>query len=172
MRTGNQISTAALMGFIVLVALELVFFEGVWSIVLVPPVTMGALAINLGLLFLMVRPDFFETRIIGMMLGGLAACFATALAIALAFDIQDHVRNVLIDWASTLPIDQGLTVSVLRFVTQYLYVVYFALLDLMGVAMIWAGGWLQQRWYRRRAWERAPVASAVPPLDDCAATPL
>ncbi len=47
MRTGNQISTAALMGFIVLVAIELVFFEGVWSIVLVPPVTSSILRFSI-----------------------------------------------------------------------------------------------------------------------------
>ena len=172
MRTGNQVSTAALMWFIVLVALELVFFEGVWFIVVFPPMTMAVLAVNLGLLFLIVRPRPLETRIIGMLLGGVAVFIATGLGILLAFGLEEPLKNVLINWASTPPNNQGLTATVLRSLAEYLVVVYFSLLDLLGVAMIWAGGSLQHRWYRRLARERAQATSASPPLDERAATPL
>jgi hypothetical protein len=172
MRTASQISTAALMGFIVLVAIELALFQGVLFIVLIPPMTMCVLAINLGLLFLMVRPALFESRIIGILLGGVSACFATVLAIVMAINIHDRLMNLLTSWASTLPNIEGLTAWILRSVAANLVVVYFSLLDVLGVAMIWAGGWLQHRWYCRRARQRVPATSASPPLDERAATPL
>ena len=153
MRTAKQTSTAALMSFVVLAALELALFQEVWFIVLSPPVTMAVLGLNLGIFFLAVRPKLLKTRILGMLLGGLAACFATALATLgsgeTPVDSVMPYRNVLIDWASTRPIDQGLTVSVLRFLIAHSIAIEFILLDLLGLAMIFWGGWVEHRWYRR-----------------------
>ncbi len=172
MCTGKQTSTAALMWLIVLVAFELVLFQEVWFIVLVPPITIGVLAINLGFLFLMVRPKLLETRIIGMLLGGVAASFVTVAGMVAGTGILNDLRNALVNWAASPLENQGLTVKFVRFVAENLVVVGYALLDLLGVAVIWAGGRLENRWRRRRAHARPPSPAAIPPLDECAASPL
>jgi hypothetical protein len=151
MRIASQISVGAMMRVTVLVAIELVLLRGVWFIVVFPPITMGVLAINLGLLFLMVRPRFLETRMLGMLLGGLAACFVTALGMFPGPNgIFDHLLNVLRNWAWSRSDPQDLTVRFLLFLIYHFYVVYFALLDVLGVAILWTGGWLENRWRRRR----------------------
>jgi hypothetical protein len=173
MRVAKPKSTGALMAVIVVIACELALFQDVWLIVVAPPITMALLAVNLGFVFLMLRPNGLETRIIGMLLGGFAACIATAWGMIPTFGgILDHLRDVLANWASSLPDQQGLTVGFLRLVANRLIVVYFALLDPLGLALIWAGGWLDNRWRSHRARARAAVPSAVPPLDGRASSPL
>jgi hypothetical protein len=169
MIAAKQMSTAAVMKVIVLVALELALFQGVWRIVLVPLATMAVLAVNLGVFFVLVRPPVLETRIIGMLLGGVAACFSTTVGLNLiTFEILNHVQNVLVNRATTLPDQQGLTVTVLRTISVHIFVILFAMLDVLGVALILAGGWLDSRWRSHRARARA----AVPPLDGRASSPL
>jgi hypothetical protein len=164
MGTGNKISTAVLMWFIALVAIELAAFHGVWFIILAPPITMAVLTINLGVFFLMVRPKLLEARIIGMMLGGLVACFATVLGvIPEPLGMFDHLQNVLYTGASSLPDPQGVIARSLRSLGRNFYIFYFAVLDVLGVAIIWAGGWLGNRWRRRRVHTRATVASTLAP---------
>jgi hypothetical protein len=181
MRTGKRVSTRALMIFIVLIAIELALFEGVMQILVIPPVTIMVLAINLGLFFLVVRPPALERRIIGMLLGGVAAVFALLASILqeLLVDfsrsrigVVNDLKNFLVNWASSLPDQEGLTVSVLRFVSDHIVVIGFGLLDLLGVTMIWAGGWLESRWRRYRGRPRSPVSRPARPLDDNAVTPL
>jgi len=108
-----------------------------------------------------------------MMLGGVAACFATALAIrAWAFDIQgQRSGNVLINWG----IDSAQTIKDSRSVFPSissapipLCHLFLRSSDLLGVAMIWAwGGSLQHRWYRRRgSGSSAGEPRRFPPLDE------
>jgi hypothetical protein len=165
MRVSKPRSTGALMAVIVVIACELALFQDVWFIVVAPPITMALLVINLGFVFLMLRPDGLETRIIGMMLGGFAASFVTVVGFVGSIDQR---QNFLLNWASSLPDQQGLTVRFLRLLAGNLFVVYFALLDLLGVALILAGGWLDIRWRSHRARARA----AALPLDERAASPL
>jgi hypothetical protein len=173
MRLAKPKSTGALMAVTVVIAFELALFQDVWSIVVIPSITMALLAMNMGFVFLMLRPTHLETRIVGLMLGGIAACFVTILGMVPAsVAILAHLQNILVNWASTVPDQHGLTVRFLRLAAGSLFVVYFALLDLLGVALIWAGGWLDNHWRSHRARARAAVPSAVPPLDDRAASPL
>ena len=66
-------SIGAIMWLIVLIALQLALFQGVWFIVLFPPVMIGLLVLNIGVFFGLARPRSWEDRIIGMLLGGPAA---------------------------------------------------------------------------------------------------
>ena len=76
--------TGAIMRVIIPLSLELVLFNEVWYLVLMPPITLVVLVCNLGLFFVLVRPKSWETRILGMMLGGVAAVFAAAANYLLA----------------------------------------------------------------------------------------
>ena len=97
------------MRVIVPVSLELVLFQDVWSIVLIPPVTLVVLACNLGLFFVLVRPKSWETRILGMMLAGVAAPVAVSAYYILG-DFQNDragmfgrfIRTALEDWVPSL----------------------------------------------------------------------
>ena len=53
-------SIGAIMLVIVPIALELVVFQGVWSIVLLPFMTIALLTVNLGLFFVVVRPRSWQ----------------------------------------------------------------------------------------------------------------
>jgi hypothetical protein len=161
------------MAVIVVIAFEMSLFQEVWFIVLSPFVTMALLAINLGFVFLMLRPPALESRIVGMLLGSAVALFATAFGLSQkTVMILDHIQNGLVNRASALPDQQGLTFRFFRLVANYLVVSYFALLDLLGVALFWAGGLLESRWRSHRARAQASVPSMVPPLDERTASPL
>ncbi len=80
-----QTSTAKLMLLVVLTAVELVLFQDVWFIVVVPPVTAMMVGLNLGLWFVLLRPRWMETRIIGMLTGSLAATMGNLLYLWLGY---------------------------------------------------------------------------------------
>jgi hypothetical protein len=155
-------STAALMRVIVPIALELVLFQdAAWVIVLVPPFTVLILALNLGLFFVLVRPQVWETRIIGMLLGGLVAVFVIT-GNYLIIDIWRSgppgllgrgLQSLLMSCADSLRDPTGELASVLRLAVRHMTVTEGIVLDLVGIAVIWAGGWLEDRcrlrWGRR-----------------------
>jgi len=189
MRSGLKVSIGSLMLFIILVALQLVLFQDVWQILVIPPITIVVLALNLGLFFLLVRPPALEPRIIGMLLGGVAACFATAWYLfqgerwrwATPFrrgrmgptgQIGKLVDDALVSWLTSLPDQQSLTATLLILILDNINIIEFVLLDLLGVALIWAGGWLESRLRGRWVKARVPGLTGLPPLDDRAATPL
>ena len=172
MLAAKKLSTAALMWLIVMVAVELVVFQDVWWIMFAPPATMAILAINLGFIFLLSRLAGLETRIIGMLIGGLAACFVTAFGVVVAIAIGNRIQNDLVAWASAHT-DQGSpTAGFLRLVARNLFVIGGVALDSLGVAMIWCGGRLESRWRRRRLGAAAAARVGSPPLDVRAASPL
>jgi hypothetical protein len=109
-------STGALMRVIVPIALELALVREVWRIVLIPPVTIGLLAINLGLFFMLVRPRSWQTWILGMLLGGFVGMLVSGFFLALQFGSGPPA--VL---SNTLLIEA-------------------ILLDILGIGMIWTGG--------------------------------
>jgi hypothetical protein len=179
MRTGTQISMAALMLLVVLAALELALFQEIWFIVLFPPVTMAVLALNLGFFFLMVRPKFLMTRIMGILL----ACVATSLGMSILGGLSSSrpersgvfgkaMRDAFTSWANSLPDPQSATATFLRFSIWHSIALEFIMLDVLGVAMVWAGGWLENRWRVHWARARTPADVAAAPLDGRAASPL
>jgi hypothetical protein len=190
MQSGFKISIGSIMLFIIVVALQLVLFQGVWWIVMAPPITILVLTLNLGLFFLLVRPPALEPRIVGMLLGGLAA-FLIIMMLFLsegqnvprptpfrrwrmgpAGPIGKLVDNALVSWLTRLPDQQSPTATVLWFILVNLNLIESVLLDLLGLALIWAGGWVESRLRCRWVRPRAPGLTVLPPLDDRAATPL
>jgi hypothetical protein len=192
MPSGLKVSIGSLMLFIILVALQLVLFQGVWWILVSSPITIMVLTLNLGMFFLLVRPPALEPRIIGILLGGLVA-FVT-LMMMLRSDGQSMrwatlgrrrrvgprplgpigtlVDDTLVHWLRSLPDPQGPTATILEFIILNINIIEYILLDLIGLALIWAGGWLEGRLRRRWFRVRASELSGLPPLDDRAATPL
>ena len=175
MRSGFKVSIGLIMLFIILVALQLVLFQGIWWIVVSPPITVIVLTLNLGLLFLLVRPPVLEPRIIGMLLGGLVA-FITIMMLLLSEGqnvprvapfrrrrtgptgpIGKLVDNALYNWLESLPDQQSPTATVLWFILVNLNLIEFVLLDFIGLALIWAGGRVEYR--LRRRWVRATAGA-------------
>lgn len=161
MRSWNY-TTGSLMLLIGLVAMELAFFQGVWSIILIPVVTMAVLTVNLGLVFILLRPHSLKLRILGMLLGGILAVFAAIGYYALYRPmppgggvVGKSVSDYLVNWASSLEDPSGNPALVLRSVAGHMIQIEFVLLDLVGIAIIWACGslenWGRARWVRRRA---------------------
>jgi hypothetical protein len=183
MPSGLKVSIGSVMLFIVLVAIQLVFFQGVWQILLIPPFTIIVLTLNLGLCFLVVRPRALEPRIAGMLLGGLVASVAILMMIfssvpyrrgrlGPAGQMGKLVDDTLLPWLTGLPDQQSMTARVLEFIILNIFIIEFVILDVLGVALIWAGGWIESRLRGRWVRARAPGLAALPPLDDRAATPL
>jgi hypothetical protein len=88
MRFGSDLSTGALMRLMVLIALELVLFQGVWPIVWVPPITMMIVTLNLGLYLVVIRPRHLNTAAVGMMIAGLVAVLLVAAYSAVQFWVR------------------------------------------------------------------------------------
>jgi hypothetical protein len=152
MQSSFKISIATLMGLVAVVAVELALFQGVFVIVLLPPVTMAIVLLNLGLIFVLGRNSFLAARIMGMLMGGLIALF---LMVAYYLTAGPSTRGlglggrVMQGWLSNLAGSQpdpaaGLAVF-LRRAAGSMFVVEFVVLDLIGLAMIWAGGGIEGR---------------------------
>ncbi len=164
-------STAALMRVIVPIALELVLFQDAWGILLFPPFTMMVLALNLGLFFVLVRPRAWETRIMGMLLGGIGAVFLITADYLVAVWMQSRppgllgsgLQSVLMSCLDSLGDPAGDLASVLHLVVRHMTVIEAILLDLLGLAVIWAGGRLEHRCRARWGQRRISPSSAGDP---------
>ncbi len=148
------------MRVIVPLALELVLFNEVWFLVLMPPVTLVVLACNLGLFFVLVRPKSWESRIVGMMLGGVAAVFAAGAYYLLSYRLGSFrvdqigvlgnlARSGLGSWRASLANPAGDLATVLLLISRHMTEIEGVLLVILGVAIIWAGGRLDE-WCRLR----------------------
>ena len=167
-----KVSIGSLMLFIILVALQLVLFEGVWEILVSSPITIMVLTLNLAMFSLLVRPPALEPRIIGMLLGGLVACVTLMMMMLISSDGQRtrcnpgrtengrgatangadrearHRRTGSLAIESTGP--QSPTAMILGFIILNINVIEYVLLDLIGLVLIWAGGSIESRLRRRR----------------------
>lgn len=185
MSSSFQTSTGKLMVVVVITAFEMVLFQDVWFIVLIPPVTAMTVGLNLGLWFVLLRPRWMETRIIGMLVGSLLASVGNILYLFVASSevriarrvqrmgpIGTILATISTEWGTSLPDQGGGLAMLLRFVSEGATVIEFALLDLCCFAVIWVAGSLECR-LRRRVQSAAGAAPvAPPPIDDRAVTPL
>ena len=131
------------------------------------------MALNLGLFFLLVRPPSLKTRIIGLLLGAIVAAFVTTLPLTRkSVELADDLQATVVNWISAQPDQEVLAVRIVRFLSLYRIWIAFVLLDLIGVAAIWAGGSLENRLRGRRARRGSPPLAVSPPLDAHAASPL
>jgi hypothetical protein len=180
-----QTSTGKLMLLVVLIAFELVFFQDAWFIVMIPPCTATTLALNLGLWFVLLRPRWMETRIIGMLLGGVAAAAGSALYLWLGFrevlsvagyrqvgPIGDLLITTATTWGQFLPQQGATPAMLLRGVANGALIIECALLDLFSMVILWAAGSLECRLRRRFQSHSGAVPAAPRAIDDRAATPL
>jgi hypothetical protein len=182
MRFGSDLSTGALMRLIVLIALELVLFQGVWSIVWVPRITMMVVALNLGLYLVLIRPRHLNTAAVGMMVAALVAVLVATAYAAVRFQVHwppvipwgrrwffESVSvgvfgRRLLDFLSSLLSVPPDTTSEFELMIlklgRWVPLIESVLLDLIGLTVILAGGRFGGRWHRRRqrggANERAP----------------
>jgi len=184
-RFSFQTSTGKLMLLVVITAVELAFFQDVWQILVIPPITIATLAINLGLWFLLVRPRWMDTRVIGMLLGGVAACLGNFLYLLLLLTpffasgrfqgvgpIGVLLRTAATQWRTSLPDQGGGLAMLLQIVANGALVIECALGDLCNLAIIWAAGSLECRLRRRLQFAGGAAPAGTPPIDDRAATPL
>lgn len=180
-----QTSTGKLMLLIVLTAVELALFQDVWSIVVIPPVTAMTLGLNLGLWFVLLRPRWMEPRIIGMLVGSLAALAGisfylwwgwtevrTARRIDWMGPIGAWVATTAAAWSSSVPDQRGNLAAFFDFISRSATWIEFAVLDLCCLAVIWTAGSLDCRLRRRRHIGLVATTAVAPPIDDCAATRL
>jgi hypothetical protein len=164
---------------VVVAAGELAIFQDVWEIIVIPPITMSILALNLGFGFLVLRPRTLERRVIGMMCSGIATSFAMIAYLAMSFDrvplrggagfFGRFIQGALSGSARFLRVQNGALDEALQWLSTHVSWLEFALLDAVGVGLLWYGGRLET-WLRRR-WPR-PRAASPASLDDPAATPL
>jgi hypothetical protein len=151
---------------VIVVALELVMFQEVWEIVLAPPITMVFLALNLGLVYLLVRPRSWHTRILGMIWGGLAASLGLSGYQALTEAGGPGGRSSVVvlfleaafkSWGTSLMDQKGPAAITLRLLSTHAIWLEFAMLYALGIGMILYGGRVQDsvrtRWNRRRSLE-------------------
>jgi len=185
MRISFQTSTGKLMLLVIVTALELVLFQDVWQILVIPVITIVTLALNLGLWFVLLRPRWMETRIIGMLLGGIAAALGSVLYMWLGFrevlsgvgyqqvgPIGAFLITTATAWGQSLADQRTSPAVLLRIVANGALIIEWSLLDLCSAVIIWAAGSLEYRLRRRLQATRAAGRAAPPPIDDRAATPL
>ena len=138
------------MSLVIVAALELALFQEVWFIVLSPPVTMAVLGLNLGIFFLAVRPKLLKSRILGMLLASIGANIG--ISVLGGFNnwkrgnsggFRNAVENTLTVWADSFPDQESPKASFLRFLIAHSIAIEFILLDLLGIAMIFCGGWVE-----------------------------
>ena len=175
-----QTSTGAIMLLVVVIALEMVLFQEVLGLVLFPPITMIFVAMNLGLFYLLARPRNLETRIIGMIWGGVAAFFGLVAYQALSHlrggggvgVLETFLEDTLKSLRMSLKDQNGRGAMTLQWLGAYAHWLEFAMLDALGVLLIWFGGRAQRRLGTRWARSQAPEGRAPLSIDDRAVTPL
>jgi hypothetical protein len=164
---------------VVVVALELALFQGVWEIVVIPSVMMAFVGFNLGLVFLLIRPRSFETRIVGLIWGCVAAFFA-ATAYMLTVDpsrgslgvLGTLATSALASSANSVTDQKGAPATILRFAASHMPWLESGLIDLFGLAIVIAGGGIQNSMHLWRARALAAPPGQLAPLDDPAAAAL
>jgi hypothetical protein len=170
---------------VIVTAVELVMFQDVWFIVVMPPVTAMTLGLNLGLWFVLVRPRRLEDRIIGMLLASIAAAIGTTVYVELGSSSVNTfagaryvgpVGALLIttaaSWAQSLSNPKGSGALILRGIASAAPLIEFLVLDLCNLGIIWSGGRLETRLRKRLKRAAGAGPADMVSIDDCAATPL
>jgi hypothetical protein len=156
----NKLSTSALMRLTILASLNLLLGRLVdgWDILLHPWFFLGVVTLNLGLYALMVYPRTLNTTLIGMMLGGLAATVGIIAYVGmdprsfmyggpfrdLGFQIGSFVNRLL----QALP-DQVYSGGPLQLGGAGQFRLGYLAVDVPGLLVIAAGGWLARRLQER-----------------------
>ncbi len=147
----NKLSTAALMRLTILAAMDLLLGRvlGQWDIVLHPWIFLSVVTINLGLYAIMVYTGTLNRTLIGMMLGGLVATLGTLSLTGMAppafmiggpfHGIGREVTSLLNRVLEAMPgqVNAG---KPLRFRSEALNLIGYAVVDVVGLMVIVTGG--------------------------------
>jgi hypothetical protein len=181
MRSLPRLSIGRLMGFIALFAVEMALFQRLLSfIVFIPPITVGIASLNLAILYgLGWFPRAEGSRIYGMLCGGLVALFVLVGYYIFANPgvwpigaIGSAVSRACLDLAASRTEPSDPMANFLRFAARSARAVEIVLLDLCGLVVIWAGGWIAGRGNSAAPEEASGGKERPSPLDDRALTPL
>jgi hypothetical protein len=181
MRSLPRFSIGRLMAFIALFAVEMALFQRVLSfIVMIPPITVGIVSLNLAVLYAFGWfPRAAGSRVYGMMCAGLIALFILVGYYIFATPgpwpigaIGSAISQACADQAASRTDPSGAMASFLRIGASSARGVEIVLLDLFGLAFIWAGGSLAGRRNSAVPAQAADGKEHPSPLDDRVATPL
>jgi hypothetical protein len=181
MRSLRRFSIGRLMGFIALFAVEMALFQRVLSfIVFIPPITVGIVSLNLAILYgLGWFPRAEASRIYGMLCAGLVALFVLVGYYIFATPgvwpigaIGSAISRVCLDRAASRTDPSDAMAESLRFAASSARAVEIVLLDVFGLAVIWAGGWVAGRGNSGVPDGASGGKERPSPLDDRAVTPL
>ncbi len=175
-----RFSIGRLMAVIALLALEMAVFQRALAMVVIPPITMAVVSMNLAVLYAFrALPRSMSHRIHGMLSGGLISIF-----VLVGYYLSARPENppvgiagkALSELMASLAANRAdasdLVATLLRLVARIAPAVEIVLLDLVGLAIIWAGGWLDGRRHASAAPPAAIGRASPSPLDDRAVTPL
>jgi hypothetical protein len=140
-----MLSTGEWLRLVVLAALNLLLFRGIWWLLMYPPVAMVAVIINMGLACIWVRPRSLNRGMLYAMVAGLVVVVGSLRYMANAnfrAQIADAVLQALPD-----PLFNALP-DILR-TASGIQLLDFAILDAIGITAMVVAGWLA--WPRSRA---------------------
>jgi hypothetical protein len=140
-----MLSTRECLRLVVLAALNLLLFRGIWWLLMWPPVALVAVLVNLGLACTWVRPRSLNRAILAAMGAGLAG-FVCSLAYLTDANFQARMASAIMQ-ALPEPIYNALP-GALRSASG-IQLLDFAILDAIGIAAMVITGWLA--WPRSRA---------------------
>jgi hypothetical protein len=152
MTQGSRISIGSLMRLIALIALEMAMFKGLFPLILIPPATMAIVSLNLVVLFAFRSlPPRMANRIGGMLCGGLISIF---VLVGYYLTADSHTMlgvggkalgSFLANLAASRSDPSDALAGLLRGAARSSLVAEIILLDFVGLAIIWAGGWIDFR---------------------------
>jgi hypothetical protein len=140
-----MLSTREWLRLVVLVAFDMILFQGIWWIVMFPPVALVTVIINLGLACIWVRPRWLNRGTLAALGAGLVVVVGS-LAYLPGVNFRAHVASAILE-ALPDPLVRALP-GVLRSASG-IQLLDFAILDAIGIGAMVAAGWLA--WPRPRA---------------------
>jgi hypothetical protein len=139
-----NLSTRELMRLVALVAFNLLLFQGVWWIMIYPPVALVIAILNLALFCTCVRPRSLNRGVIAALGGGLIVVLGVAAYLAEA-NFRPRLAVALLDYLPAA-LDDRVPAAVRS--SSAVQLLDFALLDGLGAVAMALSGWLA--WPRRR----------------------
>jgi hypothetical protein len=163
----TSLSTRELMRLVVLAALNLLLFQGVWWIMIYPPVALVIAILNLALFCTCVRPRSLNRGVIAALGGGLIVALGVAAYLAEA-NFRPRLAVALLDCLPAA-LDDRLPAAVRS--SSAVQFLDFALLDGLGAAAMALSGWLAWPRHRPRL-EASERHSARPSPETSRRSPL
>jgi hypothetical protein len=139
-----MLSTREWLRLVVLAAFDMILFQGIWWIVMYPPVALVAMIINVGLACIWVRPRSLNRGILAAMAAGLGVVVGSLAYLADA-NFRALMARALLE---TMPDPLFKALPGAFRTSSGIQLLDFAILDAIGIAAMLVTGWL--------AWPRRP----------------